>query len=291
MSMEMENTNKKIIFFGSGWYVIPVVKKLIPHGMDLVITTEKDPDTELLKFCNQNNLKVITALNSSDLVKNQSSIANHSVAVLASFGVFISEEITKIFPNGIINIHPSLLPKWKGPSPIQYSLLHGDSQTGVTLIKLDDQIDHGPILSQKPYELTGHETSKDLLSVLFEIGATMVEEIITKLDKGEELNPVPQDHNQESWSYKISKQDGLIDISSPEFKISNLKFKINNMIRAFYPWPGVWFNTRIKNKQSRIKLLPEGKIQVEGKNPMTYKDFINGFGLEGKELLEKLNIL
>ncbi|MDO8269394.1 MAG: methionyl-tRNA formyltransferase [Candidatus Levybacteria bacterium] len=296
--------NKKIIFFGSGWYTIPVVEKLLTHGLDLVVTTEKDPSSPFLKFCKANNLQTLSVSSANDLINHESLIINHSFAVLASFGAIIPQVLIDNLPNGIINIHPSLLPKYKGPSPIQYALLNGETITGVTLIKLDDQIDHGPILAQKPYNLIGNETTEDLLSILFEIGGEMVEEIVTKLENNETVIETPQEHSKESWSYKLEKNSGYIDIASPEFKISNLKFKINDMIRAFYPWPGVWFvchralldhpelvsgSSKLDNKT--IKLLPEGRIQVEGKKPMAYKDFINGFGEEGKELLEKIHLI
>ncbi len=281
----------KIVFFGSGWYTIPVLKKLIPHRLDLVITTEKNPDSLFLKFCKENNLKTLSVSSASDLINHQPLIINHSVAILASFGALIPTSIIDHLPSGILNIHPSLLPKYKGPSPIQYQLLNGETVVGVTIIKLDDQVDHGPILSQKPYNLAGNETSEDLLSILFEIGADLVVEQIQKLEKGEELSGTPQDHTEESWSHKLEKNSGFIDISSQEFKISNLKFKINDMIRAFHPWPGVWLKWQMANDKWKIvKLLPENKIQVEGKNSMSYKDFINGFGEEGKELLRKLNL-
>ena len=281
---------QKIVFFGTGDYVIPVIERLIPHGLDLVITTEKNPDSPLLRFCSQKNIRSISASKSSELIIHTSLFMNYQIAILASYGAFIPNEIIDIFPNGIINIHPSLLPKYKGPSPVQYALLNGETITGVTLIKLDDQIDHGPILSQKPYNLTGNETSEDLLSILFEVGAEMVEEQIEKLENGEELSETPQDHSKESWSYKIEKKDGMIDLSS-DLKTENWKLKIERMIRAYYPWPGVWFVTRIKGQELRIKLLPENRIQVEGKNTMTYYDFVNGFGLEGKNLIKKISLL
>lgn len=277
--------NQNIVFFGSGWYTIPVIQKLIPHALDLVITTEKNPESQFLKFCNENNLQTLSVSSASDLLEHKSLITNHTVAILASYGALIPDEIINLFPNGIINIHPSLLPLWKGPSPIQYSLLNGDTKTGVTLIKLDSQIDHGPILSQKPYDLQGNETSQDLLSLLFEIGAEMVEEIVSKLENGEPVLENPQDNTHESWSYRIAKKDGMIDIND----VPNTE-KLQNMIRAYYPWPGVWFVIQLKGQTKIIKLLPEGKIQVEGKNPTNYKDFVNGFGDEGREILKKLNI-
>ncbi len=276
--------NQKIIFFGSGEYTIPVVEKLLKHGLSLIVTTEKEGQSKLIEFSKSNNISFLTASNASDLINHQSLIINHNVGVLASYGAFVPNEVINMFPDGIINIHPSLLPKYKGPSPIQYALLNGESVTGVTLIKLDNEIDHGPILAQKPYNLQGNETSEDLLSILFEIGADMVEEEVLKLENGEKLTETPQNHNQETWSYKITKQDGFIDI----YKLKATSYKLQTMIRAFYPWPGIWFTAELKGQTKIVKLLPEDKIQVEGKNPMSYKDFINGFGDEGKELLVKL---
>lgn len=271
---------QKIVFFGSGWYTIPVIKKLLPYRLELVVTTEKNPNSPLLRFCSENNIQY------GDISTLKSQLSTHTVGVLASFGAIIPQSIISVFPNGIINIHPSLLPKYKGPSPIQYQLLNGETTVGVTLIKLDDHVDHGPILSQKPYNLMGNETSEDLLSILFEIGSDMVKEIVIKLENGETITQTPQDHAKESWSYKITKQDGYIDIEN----LSATNYQISAMVHAFYPWPGVWFVANLKGQEKIVKLLPDNKIQVEGKSPMSYKDFINGFGQEGKVLLEKLQL-
>lgn len=299
---------QKIVFFGSGIYTIPVIQKLLEHGLDLVITTEKNPESKFLKFCAKNNIQTILASNPQDLTNHKSLITNHSLGVLASFGAIVPRPIIDSFPRGIINIHPSLLPKWKGPSPVQYQLLNGETTVGVTIIKLDDQVDHGPILAQKPYNLQGNETAEDLLSILFEIGADLVIEQIEKLEKDEELVETPQDHSQETWSYKISKKDGQIDLSqlpASKLEIGNWKLEIERRVRAYYPWPGVWFrchpelarpergrrvsgSSKLSNKI--IKLLPENRIQVEGKNPMNYKDFINGYESEGEGLLKKLSL-
>lgn len=273
-----------VFFFGSGWFVIPVVEKLLRHNLVLVVTNESSG--KLVDFLKENNIPYIsTDLKDSESIEKIKSLTP-TVAILASYGAFIPDGVLNLFPKGIINIHPSLLPLWKGPSPIQYSLLNGDTVTGVTLIKLDDEIDHGPIISQRPYNLKGDETTEDLLSILFEIGSTMAEELIIKLENGEKLIETPQDHSNETWSYKIEKKDGQIDVTNPP-----QKEKLINMIRAFYPWPGVWFQTELKKDIKLIKLLPDNKIQVEGKNPMSYKDFANGYEDEGKILLARLHLI
>lgn len=279
--------NQNVVFFGSGWYTIPVVKKLIPLGLDLVVTTEKNPNSLFLKFCNENTIQTLSVSSAQELINHKSLIVNHSLAILASFGAIIPQSLIDTLPHGIINIHPSLLPKFKGPSPIQYTLLSGDPITGVSIIKLDNKVDHGPILAQQPYSLTGNETAEDLLSILFEIGADLTEDIVTKIQKGEKIAETPQDHSKEIWSHKIAKEDGRIDVNNLNAK----PYTLNAMIRAYYPWPGVWLVAKIKNQETRIKLLPEGKIQVEGKKAMSYKDFINGFGEDGKEILAKLDLI
>ncbi len=316
---------QNIIFFGSGSYTIPIVKKLLAHNLLLVVTTEKVG--ELVKLCELERIKYICTnlKDENDIKLIQES--KPTLAILASYGAVIPEKIIKSIKNGIINIHPSLLPKYKGPSPIQYTLLNSDTQTGVTLIKLDNEIDHGNILSQTNYKLKGDETTKDLLDILFLQGAEMVEDLIIKLENGENLIETPQNHSRESWSYKIEKKDGEINMSS----ILDTG-KLKNMIRAYYPWPGVWLRYSLpvianpsnviaiptsREKQSKpqrhpeparlaeskrvsgsskltnkiIKLLPQDLIQVEGKNPINYNDFINGFGNEGKELLQKLQLI
>ncbi len=275
--------NQNIIFFGSGWFVIPVIEKLMKLNLQLVITN--DTNGKVVDFCKEKNIPFASSHLKDPETVEMIKRLHPTVAVLASYGAFIPDEIIGLFENGIINIHPSLLPKWKGPSPVQYSLLNGEAQTGVSLIKLDNEIDHGPIIAQRPYDLTGNETSEDLLSILFEIGSEMVVELIEKLENGEQLSLTPQDHMKETWSYRIEKKDGRIDIINPPDRE-----KLKNMIRAFYPWPGVWLTTELKNQTKIVKLLPEGKIQVEGKNAMNYKDFINGFGDEGKRLLERLSL-
>lgn len=274
---------QKIVFFGSDSFTIPVIEKLLSHNLVLVVTN--NTTGKIVEFCKEKNIPfVVSSLKDLSVLEKIKEV-NPTIAVLASYGAIIPESVINIFPNGIINIHPSLLPKYKGPTPVPAALLCGETITGVTLIKLDNEVDHGPILAQSPYNLSGNETAQDLLSILFEVGGALVEEQIIKLENGEALVETPQDHSQESWSKKIEKKDGMIDLS----EIPNPE-KLNNMIRAFYPWPGVWFRTTLNGQKKIVKLLPENKIQVEGKNIVSYKDFINGFGEKGKEILEKLNL-
>lgn len=281
----------KIIFFGSGSYSIPVIKMLTSHGLKLVLTTETDG--ELIEYLESNQIPFLSTKVTEDKQISKKELWSKvqdikpDLGILASFGAIIPQYIIDIFPHGIWNIHPSLLPQYKGPSPIQYTLLSDDTKTGVTIITLDDQIDHGPILAQESLTLKETHTTEELKHTLFAKGSEMIETLVEKLEKGENITSIPQDHTKETWTEKIVKQDGQIDLESPPSPKM-----LDKMIRAYFPWPGVLLYWKTKNGKTKIvKLLPEGKIQVEGKKEMQYKEFVNGYQEEGELLLKKLNLI
>ncbi len=277
----------KIVFFGSSRYVIPIIqalKSVKSFNLVLVVTTEKNPSDPILHFCYKNKIKYIsaTSLNNS-IVIGQLLKANCQLAILAYFGLIIPQKVLKIFSKGIINIHPSLLPKYRGPTPVQNAILDGEKVTGVTLIKLDEKVDHGPILVQQEEKIDSDDTADSLYKKLFEIGADLIYQNIKQYIKGD-LKPAKQDHSKATLMKLLYKNGGLINFDNPPSHV-----RIDRMIRAFYPWPGVFFKYKLDNKEKIIKLLPKNKIQVEGKNPMSHKDFMNGYS-QGEEILKKLNL-
>lgn len=275
---------QRIVFFGSGAYTVPIVESLQNHGLQLVITTEAEGT--LIDFLKQNGI----SFHSTHLENPKDSEAikkfKPTLGVLASYGAFIPRQVIGIFPNGILNIHPSLLPKYKGPSPIQTTILAGEHETGVTIIKLDELVDHGPIVAQEKLKLRGDETTEELKRLLFAKGANMISSIIRMVEQGKKIKFTEQDHSKQTFTQKTTRQDGYIDIENPpNFEV------LDRMIRAYYPWPGIWTKWQIADGRWQIvKLLPSQKIQVEGKKPMSYQEFINGYQKEGTELLQRLGI-
>lgn len=275
---------KKIVFFGSGYYVIPIIKSLKSLGLKLVVTNQ--PDGELISYLQKEDIPYIYSnfKNKEDIKKIKE--INPDIGVLASYGAFIPQEIINLFPLGILNIHPSLLPKYKGPSPIQYTILNGDTVCGISIILLDDQIDHGPIIKQKEIHIADAKTTaKELTELAFLDGAEMVKDVIQNVNNGIPIQSFPQDIKSESWTQKVEKIDGKISINNPP----NIE-ELDRKIRAFYPWPGVYLTVTLGGKNRFLKLMPNDTVQVEGKNPMSYKDFMNGYK-EGKDVLQKLNLL
>lgn len=246
----------KVVFFGSGDYVAPVI--------------------EILK----KNFELVQVITPQVELKEKADIG-----VVASYGNLISQSSIASFPYGILNIHPSLLPKYRGPTPVQTAILNGDKITGVTIIRIDKELDHGPILAQEQIEIKENETAESLLKRTFALGAKMLLKAISNYIKGE-IKITPQDDSQATYTEHLTRQSGYIDFSN-ELEIENWKLKIERAVRAYYPWPGVWFKTKLGEQNRVVKLLPEQKIQVEGKKPMNYKDFVNGYK-EGAAILSTL---
>ncbi len=267
---------EKIVFFGSSKFVIPILEVLRKNfDLKLVLTTEKLPTDPIPAYCTRFKVcyYVVTDFRNKKLV-NALDSTQRPLGVLASFGAIIPKEILDSFPKGILNVHPSLLPKYRGPTPVQTAILNGEEITGVSIIKLDNQIDHGPILVQVKERILESDTSETLYERLFKKGANLLPKVLNEYINGS-LEPKEQDHKKATFTKMLTRQDGYIDISKLKSQNSNLK--IDRMIRAYFPWPGVFTKIRIKNHELRIKFLPNKKIQVEGKKPMSYKDFKNGY--------------
>lgn len=284
----------KIIFFGSSPYVIPIIEVLKKDfDLALVVTTERNSSDPIPSYCLSQKIPHLSISNLSNSTMNHELLTiSPLVGVLADFGLIIPSAILDLFPKGILNIHPSLLPKYRGPTPVQNAILNGEEKTGVTIIKLDNEVDHGPILTQKEVSISPSDNAQTLYAKLFKVGAELLHQNLNKYIKGE-IKLSEQDHSKATITRLLTREDGHIDL----LKIKNQKsrpkddqslaekLKIARMVRAYYPWPGTWSELRIKNKELRIKFLPDKKIQVEGKKPMSYKDFLNGYP-EVKELLQ-----
>lgn len=201
------------------------------------------------------------------------------LAILVAYGHIIPKEILKIPKLGFINVHPSPLPKYRGPSPIQSAILAGENETGVTIMKLDQELDHGPIISQAIVPINSTDTYATLTEKLGHLGASLLTKSLPKYIDGTTV-PASQNHKLATTTQKITKKDGHIDTENPPEPQT-----LGRMIRAFYPWPTVWFELNGK----KIKLLPQNKIQMEGKQPLSLQEFKNGYPYESEQIIKLLD--
>src|SRR3989344_2945448 len=281
--------NTPIVFFGTDEFAVIVLDALIKAGFDLqaVITTPDEPagrkkelkPSPVKLAAISHKLKVLQPENLNDpesftALQLYSSIA--PLGVLTVYGKIIPKKVLDHFPKGILNIHPSLLPRYRGPSPIKTAILNGDAETGVTIMKLSEGMDEGPIISQNVYRVARNARHIELRNALAQLGSELLIKSIPDYLSGE-LIPRPQDSAQATYTKRFTKDDGRVDLQSDSSQA------IYNKFRAFDDWPGVWF----LHKGKRVKIIDCAliggvlellKLQPEGGKPMSLRDFINGYG-------------
>ncbi len=198
--------------------------------------------------------------------------ASYGIAV--AFGKILPEKLIESFPKGVLNIHYSLLPKYRGASPVEGALLAGESVTGVTIQKMVYELDAGDIVAAKETRILPTETTVELRARLIEEGANLLADILPTFEAGE-IKEVPQDHSQATHSGKIAKEDGLLDL--------NADAQENwNKYRAYAESPGTYFFAERAGKKLRVKIksarfengvfVPE-RIVPEGKKETNYEEF------------------
>ncbi|MCR4305517.1 MAG: methionyl-tRNA formyltransferase, partial [Candidatus Daviesbacteria bacterium] len=203
------------------------------------------------------------------------------LAVVAAYGKILTRKELNAPKYGSINIHPSLLPKYRGPSPIQSAILNGDKVSGIAIIKIDEEMDHGPILYQDSLELSDMDTFDTLSKKMFLRSAEILPQVIIDFIAGK-INPKEQNHSAATFCKLLTKEGGYFDINNPPSPE-----QLDRLIRAYHPWPGVWTKwspsshpegRNINPKDLKIvKFLPEGLLQMEGKKAIPLRDFLNGY--------------
>ena len=182
------------------------------------------------------------------------------VIVVAAYGRFLPAAVLELPPHGCLNLHPSLLPRHRGPSPVATAILDGDETTGVSLMLLDEGMDTGPVLAATEVQMTGRETTGELTDTLFDLGGALLQENLARWVDGR-LRATPQDEAIATVTRKLERADGLVDWSQPAEAIARA-------CRAFDPWPGLYTQWQGKT----LKLLDisvDNEIQTEIKAPGT----------------------
>ena len=171
----------------------------------------------------------VMTVESKSLNKDELAAYGAEAAVLVAYGRIIPEDILGLFPKGIINVHPSLLPKYRGSTPIETAILNGDTETGVSLMKLVAEMDAGPVYARQKIELAGHESKQELADRLAGAGAAMLIEYLPAILDGS-LQPEPQAEAEATFTNLISKADGRLDWSKPAAQLER-------EVRAYSGWP------------------------------------------------------
>jgi methionyl-tRNA formyltransferase len=211
-------------------------------------------------------------------------ISQLDLALVYAYNQIIPKEYLELPKYGFWCIHPSILPKYRGPSPIATALINGDEETGVTIFKMDEKIDHGPIIAQERISIAPTDLRPDLEKKLTDLAFKMFKKLIsTDLNK---LQLISQDDQKATYTKKIKKEDGFIEISNLKTQIANDPKRLFNLFRGLYPWPGIWtllrqgFGGQASEKRLKItdlslingKLIIK-KVQLEGKKEVDFATF------------------
>lgn len=210
----------------------------------------------------------------SAIVKNALHLAGYTLVDQPNKAdLVISADYGQKLPAGGLNLHPSLLPKYRGPAPVPQQILDNVKESGITIIKMTSKFDAGPIIAQEKVSVLPEDTSPDLLKRCFSIGAKLLIKILPAYLSNKITQKI-QAETQATYTRKFTKQDGFISWQEFCSHFQTPSVNLNRRIRALFPWPGVW--TNLPNGKI-LKLLPHGLIQLEGKQPITHKQFLTGY--------------
>lgn len=180
---------------------------------------------------------------------------NPDIIILAAYGQIIPKEILFIPKYGCLNIHPSLLPRWRGASPIQQAILNNDEKTGVSIIKMTSQLDAGPIFYQKEMIIDQEDTFVTLRDKLAKMAGEMIAKILVKIFSSK-ITPLLQDESKANYAKTLKKEEGKIDWQKPADFLAR-------QVRAFYPWPGSFAFFKYKGKPVKVKIIKARKLEPE----------------------------
>jgi len=255
----------KIVFLGTPEFARPSLERLIQAGHEiLAVYTQPDRPSGRGRQLTappvkQAALKHHLPVRQPERIRNPEVVAELAelrpeVMVVVGYGQIIPQSIIDIPPLGIINVHASLLPKYRGAAPVQWAIARGETETGVTTMRIDAGLDTGDILLQRATPIHPEEDAVSLAARLGELGAELLVETLDGLEQGT-IVPLKQDHSQASYAPPLRKEDGLVDWRLPALAI-------HNRVRGFVPWPGC--HTRFRNRELLIwKSRPSGEL-IEG---------------------------
>lgn len=258
-----ERTSLRIAFMGTPEFAVTALKSLSAAGHDIVAVYCQPPKpagrgqsvqkTPVHLAAEEMGIAVHTpkTLRDPDEQKKFAAL-NLDVAVVAAYGLLLPAAILSAPKHGCLNIHGSLLPRWRGAAPIQRALLAGDKESGITIMQMDAGLDTGPMLLKEGVPITEATTAESLHDALAEIGGRLIVRSLADLADGK-LFPTPQTEIGATYAKKLTRDDGKIDWTRPACDL-------DRQVRALTPWPGCFFSLNGEN----IKLLKATRVTLSG---------------------------
>jgi methionyl-tRNA formyltransferase len=244
MKFDIKLQETKVVFMGSPDFAIPILRALAENFTVIGVVTQPDRPAGRGRKLAAPPVKVLAQdldipiiqpqrLHKDPKAMNQLRTWNPDVIVVAAFGQILKPEVLDLPPYGCINVHGSLLPRWRGAAPLNAAILHGDTETGITIMKMDAGLDTGPMISQRTIPIKESDTAGSLFDKMANLGADLLIETLPLYLLGD-LVPKPQDDTQATYAPMLKKSDGELDFGQPAVDLAR-------KVRAFNPWPGTYF--------------------------------------------------
>lgn len=251
--------NKRIVFMGSPEFAVPTLQALIQHFHVVGVVTQPDRPAGRGRTLTPPPIKTLAMESSLPVIQperirhpeamQQLQAWTPDVIIVAAFGQILRQDVLEMPAHGCINVHASLLPRWRGAAPIHAAILHGDPQSGVSIMRMDAGIDTGPVYSQRAVAIHPEDTTESLSQTLANCGAELLTETLPHILEGN-LDPQPQDESLATYAAMLKKEEGQLDFNQPAQSLVN-------KVRAFYPWPGAfttWQGQPLKIHKARASI-------------------------------------
>jgi len=294
-----------VIFLGTPEIAQTVLESLISSGYPIhSVVTRPDQAVGRSSQLQKSPVKITAKQNNLDIFQPKTKIEleeyvvreNPDILIVTAFGMIVTKPTLEAARLGAINVHPSLLPKYRGPAPIVGPILAGDTETGTTIMLMSEGMDEGDILVQEKYSLNGKEDAESLIKILAALSVKLLIKTIPPYLAGE-IKPKSQNNAEATYTKMVKKEDGQINWTTDTAKI------IERKSRAYVPWPGVyatWNDRKLELKSIEIgseqietgrvalqngrliigtikgTLIP-GRLKIEGKNLVSAADFLRGY--------------
>ena len=306
----MTESPLRIIFMGTPKFAVPALSTLMNASHDIIgVFTQPDRRSgrgrrlsppPVKQFAESRGLPIFqpASLREDTEARHRIEDLAPDTIVVAAYGLFLPDDTLAVPRLGCLNIHPSLLPRHRGPSPVATAILNGDDTTGVTIMLLDEGMDTGPILAQRETPIGANETCDMLTVRLFDMGANLLVDTLDQWSAGH-ISPIPQDDANATITRRLQRADGRIDWNQPAVSLAR-------QVRAFTPWPGTfttWDGRTLKileadpldtardNPPGKIVVINNSQVaaatgqgalrllsvQIEGRRASSAADFIRGY--------------
>ena len=305
---------KKIVFMGTSNFSVPILKSLYQNGYPIVTIYTQPPQKSMRgQKVNKSPIQKMAenlciecrtpdSLKENNEEYNFLKLLNPDLVIVVAYGQLISKNYLSLSKHGFINIHASLLPKWRGAAPIQRSIMNLDKETGVSIMKIAEKLDAGPVMMQEKINITSEMNAEDLSNKLSDLSSKLILECIDEIEGGK-AKFIDQDEQKATYAKKINKEEGKINWDN---SAENILAQINSLL----PNPGAWFsfmgerykilkasiseaegekgkvidnNLTIACKSKSIKV---NEIQRQGKNKQSTSEFLLGSKIKKETALD-----